>query len=254
MKIGASSLAFFNYSLENALRRINEIGFEAWEIVLEGKHYRNNYRNFKNLLSSYSLPIFIHAPFSDLNIASLNEKIRQETLNQIYDAIEISRVLDALLINIHPGRISPLGMFFPDKARETQIESLKAILDYASNYNLTLCVENSPNFYGSMFSSLDEIQSVLNEDGRLFLTLDVGHAHTCGDVIEYFRKLNTRIRHLHLHDNDGKSDMHMEIGKGTMNIKNLIPYFKKYEYIMIESKNEPSAVKSKETLESLISL
>jgi sugar phosphate isomerase/epimerase len=253
MKIGASSLSLMNYSIEHALNRIIEMGFEGWEIVLEGQHLIKDYHNIKDLIESYNLPIFIHAPFSDLNIASLNEKIRIETVQQIIDAIKTSHFLNARLINIHPGRLSPLGMYYQEKAWQAQMKSIKEIVRSASDHDLLVCLENPPNFYGAFCSSIEEIKHVFSEEDQLYLTLDLGHAHTCGDVSEYLHELKHKIRHMHLHDNDGTEDRHLGIGEGTLNLKKIIPNLRKFSgYIILETKDENCALTSKERLEKFI--
>ena len=48
--------------------------------------------------------------------------------------------------------------------------------------------------------------------------LDVGHAHYQGSspLHRWVEVLGPRLRHLHLHDNDGNSDQHLAMGAGTM--------------------------------------
>ncbi len=66
---------------------------------------------------SYDLEISVHAPFSDLNIASLNEPIWAETLRQIKAAIEAVANYARVFV-IHPGYVSPLAAFCQDKASQ----------------------------------------------------------------------------------------------------------------------------------------
>ena len=48
--------------------------------------------------------------------------------------------------------------------------------------------------------------------------LDVGHAHYQGSSPSHcwVEVLGPRLRHLHLHDNDGSSDQHLATGAGTI--------------------------------------
>jgi sugar phosphate isomerase/epimerase len=45
------------------------------------------------------------------------------------------------------------------------------------------------------------------------LALDVGHAHL-NHCLPGF--LEASISHVHIHDNDGKEDMHLPVGRGTI--------------------------------------
>lgn len=254
MKIGVSSHAFQNYSPEATIKRISEMEFEAWELVLEGRHAKKDYSGIKELVESYDLVMFVHAPFSDLNIASLNQRIRRESLSQIFESVEVARYLEASLISVHPGRLSPMAMYFKEEAWEANINSFKEIADFASDCGIKACLENPPSYFGAFCCSIGEIKEVLTMENKLKLALDLGHANTCGDVKDYIRELRPWIRHLHLHDNDGIEDTHSEIGKGNLDLKVLLPYLKDCkDFIIIEVKEEEAALKSKEKLEELIS-
>jgi sugar phosphate isomerase/epimerase len=72
------------------LEDLKDIGFQGWEVIAEGPQKLDDdmIALIDYLRSSYDLEISVHAPFSDLNIASLNEPIWGETLRQIKAAIE----------------------------------------------------------------------------------------------------------------------------------------------------------------------
>ena len=76
MKIGASTLAGIEYSLENALEFIESIGLDYAELV----HQYPAETIDKELLASYNLKYSIHAPFMDVNIASLQDQSRLNSL------------------------------------------------------------------------------------------------------------------------------------------------------------------------------
>ena len=45
---------------------------------------------------------------------------------------------------------------------------------------------------------------------------DTGHAHVVGDVVACYRRFAGRLFNLHLHDNDGTRDMHLQPPYGTI--------------------------------------
>jgi sugar phosphate isomerase/epimerase len=57
---------------------IEECGYSGWEIVADG-NYRldnpDNYRAIKDVIASTNLGITVHAPYGDLNLATLNDPI-----------------------------------------------------------------------------------------------------------------------------------------------------------------------------------
>ena len=253
-KIGISSMALWKYSPKDALRRASELGFAAWEIMLEGKHLQKDYTGVKELADSYGIELFVHAPFSDLNIASLNEGIRKETLSQIFKAIETADFLESEIFTLHSGRPSPIGMSFREEAWETNLKSIREILGFGSDFNLTLCLENMPNFPGAFCCEISELLSVLDANPELGLTLDIAHAHTRGDEIEYIKELKDRMLHVHLHDNTRDSDSHSAVGEGDIDFKRVMYYLKDFKgYSIIEAKSEDGAALSKRKFEEHVS-
>ena len=57
-------------------------------------------------------------------------------------------------------------------------------------------------------------------DPRFAICLDTGHAHCNASVpvAEWVEILGARIGHVHLHNNDGLSDRHWPLGRGTLNL------------------------------------
>jgi len=90
----------------------------------------------------------------------------------------------------------------------------------------------------------------------LYLTLDLGHANLFGKSIEEFiRKFHTKIRHVHLHDNDGRKDLHLPMGVGNINWEKILKTLKRnYDgtiTLEVFSKDRDYVVLSKEKLRRL---
>ena len=251
-KIGISSMALFKYSPKDAVKRVSELGFSAWEIMIEGGHFQKDYTEVKELADSYGIELFVHAPFSDLNIASLNEGIRRETLSQVFRAIETADFLESRLITFHTGRPSPLSMSFRDEAWETNLKSIREILKFGADFDMNLCLENMPSFPGAFCFEIDEIKSVLDANPMLFLTLDIAHAHTCGDEVAYIKEFKGHMIHMHLHDTTRDSDSHGAVGEGDIDFKRVFYNLKEFNgYGIIESKSEDGAAQSAQEFEKI---
>ncbi|ENN95894.1 hypothetical protein J422_05299 [Methanocaldococcus villosus KIN24-T80] len=260
MKIAVSSLVFLPESLESVLEKIES--FEAWEIVCEGTHYLNS-KNIKYLLEikdSYDISLLVHAPFSDLNPASMNAKVRELTVECVRDAIEGAFELDAELVVVHPGYVPELWKEYKDEILDNNFSTLLKIVEIAEDYNIKIGLENMPNFTGVLGKTPGEMLGIIKDiDSKVLgITFDVGHANTVSDpikLLEDFAKLN--IIHIHAHDNNGYSDDHLKIGEGNIDYFSVIKklHEMRYDgYITIENKNLRDAMKSKEILEEYISM
>jgi len=62
------------------------------------------------------------------------------------------------------------------------------------------------------------------------MTLDVGHASTAdGEGLPNFvHNFKKRISHVHLHDNDRRSDQHLPLGAGKIGIENCVKELKSF--------------------------
>jgi sugar phosphate isomerase/epimerase len=225
--------------------------FDSWEIVAEGMHDMHDIKDhIREAKNSYKIEFTVHAPFSDLNIASLNPQIRENSLAQIIDAIRICNDLDIKLLTIHPGHKSPLGAYFLEKIKDTNKKSLIQIDKAGEEYGIVLALENIPKMWVSLCSDAQEMRELI--DGtNLKICFDVGHAHI-SDAVPGFLKLKRDFVNLHLHDNNGDKDKHLVLGEGNIALEEILSELKEYKgNFVIESTSLKDGIKSKTILESI---
>jgi sugar phosphate isomerase/epimerase len=196
---------------------IGEAGFDGWEIVADGNYRLDdpaNVRRIDDAISRTDLGITVHAPYGDLNLATLNYPIWRESIRQIRTCIEkASSWTD--LVTIHPGYLSPVGKMMPGKAWEQQKTALKEIGACALEHSVTACLENMISIKEFLCRVPSELLGMTGEIEGVGITIDIGHAHTMGKVAEFLPYL-CRANHLHIHDNHGESDEHLALGAGTI--------------------------------------
>ena len=97
---------------------IPETGYEGWEIVADGSYRLDNPENvarIADVIGSLPLGISVHAPYADLNLATLNYPIWRESVRQVCTCIRrASEWTDR--VTIHPGYLSPVGKIMPERA------------------------------------------------------------------------------------------------------------------------------------------
>ncbi len=223
MEVSFSSLALVNNPFDWAYD-LEEIGFTGWEVVSEGKQQLNDatLMEIKNIIDTTNLVITLHLPFSDLNLASLNHPIWKETIRQMTRCLERASDFVELAV-VHPGHLSPLGMQIPEMAWQQNIEGLRAICDFAGDFGINIGIENMVNMRFILGKQPAEISGMIEslERENAGLTLDIGHANTNGMVNEFLADLSN-IVHVHLHDNNGKQDEHLGLGKGNIKWKDVL--------------------------------
>ena len=251
-RIGVSSPSFCTYPYEDVLEGISKI-FSHWEIVSEADHYLPMIGlSLESMMKSYDLTYSIHAPFNDINIASLNESVREMSVIELIKIMNMASELDIKTVTIHPGLYSMVVSGLEDKSIMAAKRSLRTLDRMAQECGVRLCVENMPGFRFFLGQTAEQMSELL-EGTNLPICLDIGHANTTGQLNEIIETLGSRIMNVHIHDNDGKQDQHLTIGEGTVDFDDCLKRLSSYggRYI-IECKTLESGSESQDRLSRLL--
>jgi sugar phosphate isomerase/epimerase len=196
---------------------IEEAGYAGWEIVADG-NYRlekpENFRKITEVIENTRLKVSVHAPYGDLNLATLNDPIWRESIRQTGICIQkASEFTDR--VTIHPGYLSPSGKLLPQKVWDLQKEALRIIGKCAVEYSVLACLENMIGQKEFLCRDPEELMGMTEGIEGIGMTFDFGHANTHGKVPD-FLKYVSHAHHIHVHDNHGEHDEHLALGEGTI--------------------------------------
>ena len=99
MKIGMAGAGMMLTPWMDGIRFASELGYQAFEIFGEFPQTeidlvsKEKRKRARSLAEEFGLEIVVHAPFNNLNIASLNRGILKESVRQIISAVKFSRDL-----------------------------------------------------------------------------------------------------------------------------------------------------------------
>ena len=239
MKIGASTLAGIEYDLENTLEFIEGLGLDYAELV----HQYPSQIITQDMVESYDLKYSIHSPFIDVNIASIQDKSRLSSIEQIKTSIDLANEIDAEAVVVHPGLIS----FLPNKYFRKEVigiaeESIIELGQYGEDLGVMTTFENMPTFEGILYHDMNELNELLSSNG-LYMTLDVGHANHAGYSPD--EMIFDTIKHVHIHDNFGDDDAHLPLGEGSIDLKRVVNNLesKNFDGIYIIEVNDYDSIK-----------
>lgn len=196
-----------------------------------------------------------------LNLASIDTKIRERSINFVHRAIELCVRLKAPFYSVHAGFTSDpvgsseTGFVFPKpvssdtekKAMVRFIASLETCIMYAEQVGIGILIENNvctPDLQGKVLLKTSEEFLMLFHalpSQKLGVLLDTGHlnvaARTFGfQPMKFVNEVSPFIRAFHLHDNDGTADMHRPVAPQSWVLKVLAkPVFSKMP-VVIEAK------------------
>jgi sugar phosphate isomerase/epimerase len=226
--------------------------FDAWEIVGEGRHLLSNLvYQFLDESSCYDLQFSAHAPLSDINIGSLNERVRETSLREVVNALKAARRMNINVLTVHPGFYSPAGLLDRQKVLRTTMDSLSFIEKVSQDVGVRVALENMPNM-GSMTMGRTpgELLQLL-DSYEMDICFDIGHAHT-NNAIDDFLEHKARFINVHIHDNMGEKDQHLAIGEGNIDFKKVLSGLSGYQgRYVIEARSFKEAVLSRDRLKTL---
>ncbi len=204
-------------------------GLKHWEVVFDSGNMNREVEMVEVIVSSLDLDLTFHAPFSDINPASLDPAMREKSIEIIKRAVELSSRFSDVLV-IHPGHLKPWGFYFPDKAWELNVKAFRDIGGFAEDHGIRVCVENMPDMRHTMCKTYEELEGLIHAcEAECGIVFDVGHANTTGYVKKFLSKLDF-ISHIHVHDNDGKKDLHRPPGEGCVEWDEVLPELKKMDH------------------------
>lgn len=212
------------------LERVWDAGFPAVEIFCARQHidYRDKaqiaelghwFKDSELKLHSLHAPMYTDdvwgrsGPHAVVNITDPTKARRMAVVDEIKRALEISEIVPFRYLVQHIG---VQGEEYDERKLESAFSSLEEIKVFAGQRGVEVLLENTPN----AMSSGERLNYFLSQTHlNLNYCFDLGHAHMAGDIGAEFEAMKMRIRSTHLHDNDGKEDLHLFPGKGTIKWK-----------------------------------
>ena len=247
-RIAVSSPSFSHVPVERMAPEIFS-HFSAWEIVAEHRHHLSRVRGYlREYLGSHDVELRVHAPLSDINVASFSDRVRQASLADVLETIRISGELGAKCVTVHPGLVSPTSSLDLDRVRELVREAAVELAKASEEHGVPVALENMPKIKWLIFREPEELLKVM-EGTCLSLCFDAGHAHTAGNT-DAWLELADRFINVHLHDNRGERDEHLVLGEGSVPFEKILKALKgKYRgTYVIESNDLPQGVRSRDVL------
>jgi len=231
LEIGLSSLYLMRRPFGSLLESIRLHEVTLWEIVDEDSLKLDEHRiqSLLELKKQRNLRFTVHAPFTDVNIASLVPEVRQMAMRRLEQSLRYASQLEAEVWLMHPGLRGALTTFYPNEEWRLNVEAIASLAALAKELRVQMCLENMPKGFSALMNDHESFNRIHEELGweKFKIAFDIGHANTAGEVTTFLDRSGGQIVHAHAHDNQGKLDLHDEIGKGTVNWPSVAQKIKK---------------------------
>lgn len=225
MLFAANTMVFFDRPIVEAIAKVAHCGFDCVEIWVD--HLWDDSKGatieeVKEIVTANKLLTTIHCPIMDINITSPNKGIRQESLRQTLQAIDLAKNLDSKLVVVHPGHL-----FSPRESLTThweyQVESIRQILDYGKQKQVIVTLENMDVDKNIVtVKSWSDLKRLYDDCAwkEQLVTLDTTHLKETNKILDFIETAGSNIVHLHLSDGNSQK-MHLPLLTGELDLKRI---------------------------------
>lgn len=245
MRFGISTHLFHDAPLGRAhLQAIADAGFSHVELFATRTHF--DYHDpaaagrLGEWLAATGLTLHsVHAPITDsltrgvwgtpYSNAAADAKKRAQAVQEAALALDLARTTPYAFLVVHVG--VPDEYAAPgDNAREAARRSIEEIAERAAAVGVRVALEVIPNALSTPESLVRLIEDDL-ELPALGICMDVGHANVMdGDVADSIDTVSGHLVTTHIHDNDGKRDLHLTPFAGSLDWPTTLMGFQKVGY------------------------
>lgn len=185
------------------------LGFPHWDVRRCGR--------IREALAEQGLRMrSIHAPFgTELNVLDRDPGLRLHALEAHLHMLPAVAALGAHVFVMHPGREFKSGRPYSELI-DSGVDAVSQVTVRAAELGVEVALENvlPAHALGSHESIVEVVDRA--DHPSLGICLDTGHANVVSTVEDALQHFGSRINHVHLHDNNGRSDEHLCPGLGSI--------------------------------------
>ncbi len=166
----------------------------------------------------------IHGPVHDLPIGAEDPYIVNAVKERFKDTLELSIKLNAKWVLFHLG-YNPLEYWHPNALNSWIERAISFINQFFGKYrNVKIHLENAFEPDPEIFKKILE-----NSPNNVSLCLDIGHAFVYSNrsLEEWIDLLAPFISEVHIHNNDGRKDLHQPLSEGKIDVKKILSLIEK---------------------------
>jgi sugar phosphate isomerase/epimerase len=240
------------HKVKDAFEFTSQHGFSHVEILMDHPYYsceNLSYAEILELKGSYDIDVLIHAPTTSTNFLSISGAMRRMSYEELERAVRFAERCEAEVVTFHigwnPGFITARGFVFQRElfSKHNYRALVSEMYPFLKCYDSILALENTIE----IDKSLKEGIQFLLDNTDVALTFDIGHHNLKRH--EIFVENFDRVTNIHLHDNDGRNDAHLPLGKGCVDL-NVISLSSYDGFLTLEVRDEKAILESKGFLEN----
>jgi L-ribulose-5-phosphate 3-epimerase len=238
LPIGINTFSYiYTRPAVECLRHLGSMGYRDFEILVNQPHFWANgfsaaeRREIPRMLSGEGLRIVsANLPGMDNNIVSSTREMRDYTVQQFCDLVDLCGEWQISWVIIVPGRVSPLLPMPRDWLHQYWVDGMTRTADRAKAAGVEILIENVPTTWipraQDMMAAIDLLDR--HDVGVIY---DIANAPISGeDPCEGVRMVKERLRLVHLSDTPLKAWKHDPVGTGELQFADFAGALREIKY------------------------
>jgi len=219
----------------------------------------------RSVVRAQGLRLAIHARHRGISFGAHDSALRQRFVEELQATVRFAAELGGDIVVAHVGEIVPAtgtaaacGARDRAEAFALALDSFARCAPVAGECGVRICVENVQLRPTEVITSFSEHVCLVDTLGHpaVVCALDTGHAYVRGGIQACIEAFGPRLQHIHLHDNHGEKDEHLEVGQGHIPFTELASFLQHFrDLISLETRNphDPAgtALRSRARIEEL---
>ncbi len=242
MKFAFSTNAYRNFSIEESIDSISEIGYSAIEIMCDKPHAYppisdEKILSIKKSLKKNNMEIsnlngFMLCAIQDFHHPSWIEEdpsFRQKRINHTINCLELAKKLGVKTVSTEPG--GPPTNSSKNNQLELFTQGINDVIPIAEKNNIKLLIVPEP---GLLIENSSEFVNFISrfKTKNLGLNFDIGHFFCVNEEpAELVKTLRDYISHIHLEDiSEDRVHKHLIPGKGVIDFHSIFEALEEVDY------------------------
>ncbi len=225
MEIGVSTATFFlRMYNENSISRIDDLGAKICEVFLEcPSEYTTEYGELllKNKGDLKVHSVHVATLTFETELFSPFDRAYADAERTFQNVLKIAKTLGANFYTMHGRARIKKGGDYDDYFKNGK--RLERLCDFASNYDVCICLENVP---WALYNRVGYFKEIKKYAPNLLATLDVKQARLSGfSYADYIKEMGEKLKTVHLSDVDENGKIRLP-GQGVFDFEDLFKRLK----------------------------
>jgi sugar phosphate isomerase/epimerase len=257
----ADACEVLDFTVRHGFRGVELSSYHFWPERL----HADEIDRMRSVIKQNGLHLAIHARHRGISFGAHDAALRQRFVEELQATVRFAADLGGDVVVAHVGEIVPPAhhpnaseMTLRQEAFQFALDSFARCAPVAADCGVRICVENVQLRPTEVITSFREHLQLVDTIGHpaVVCALDTGHAHVNGGIQACIQAFGPRLQHIHLHDNHGDKDEHLEVGKGAIRFAEFAQFLQHFgDLISLETRSptDPhgTVLRSREDIERL---